>query len=87
MDTPQQAAARLRWRCRRGVKELDLLLQGFLERRYPRLSAREQALFRRLLDETDPDIHAWVTGRTRPENPDYLSIIDPLRQGLRHLSG
>ena len=81
------AAARLRWRCRRGIKEMDLLLQGFLERRYPMLGAREQAAFQALLDEADLDIYAWITGQATPENADYLSIINPLRKLMSRSPG
>ncbi len=65
----------LRWRCRRGTREMDLLLLRFLERDYPHLNARQQSLFGALLDEADPDLYAWITGRENPVNPDYLPII------------
>ena len=65
----------LRWRCRRGARELDILLLGFLERDYPDLGARERSLFGALLDEADPDLYAWITGQSEPSNPDYLPII------------
>ena len=67
--------ARLRWRCRRGTREMDLLLLRFLEQDYPRLNSREQSLFGSLLDEADPDIYAWITGQAQPANPDYLPLI------------
>ena len=75
MTSVNDSAARLRWRCRRGTREMDLLLLRFLERGYPRLSARDQALFGALLDEADPDLYAWITGQAEPANPDYLSLI------------
>ncbi len=74
------AAARLRWRCRRGSRELDLLLQGFLERGYPALSPQDQDRFRDLLEENDPDIYAWVIGRAAPANPAYQGLVDAMRQ-------
>ena len=76
MESMNDNAARLRWRCRRGARELDLLLLRFLERNYPHLGAREQSLFGALLDEADPDLYAWITGQSEPSNPDYLPIID-----------
>ena len=76
MEPVNDNAARLRWRCRRGARELDLLLLRFLEREYPHLGAREQSLFGSLLDEADPDLYAWITGQSEPANPDYLPIID-----------
>ena len=72
--------ARLRWRCRRGTREMDLLLLRFLERDYPHLDAGEQSLFGALLDESDPDLYAWITGQTEPANPDYRPIIDRINE-------
>ena len=69
------STAQLRWRCRRGTREMDLLLLRFLERQYPHLDSREQSLFGALLDETDPDLYAWITGQSEPSDPDYLPII------------
>lgn len=78
----QADTARLRWRCRRGTREMDLLLLRFLEQGYPRLSAGEQSLFDALLDEADPDLYAWITGRAEPANPDYLTLIGKI-SGMR----
>ena len=78
LDLPEHAKdsiARLRWRCRRGARELDLLLLRFLERDYPHSNARERSLFETLLDEADPDLYAWISGQAQPDNPDYLPII------------
>lgn len=75
MESVHDSIARLRWRCRRGTREMDLLLLRFLERDYPHLGAGEQSLFGALLGEPDPDLYAWITGQTEPSNPDYLPII------------
>ena len=75
MAHADNSTSRLRWRCRRGTREMDLLLLRFLEQGYPRLNAREQSLFSSLLDEGDPDLYAWITGQTQPANPDYLPLI------------
>ena len=76
--------ARLRWRCRRGTREMDLLLLRFLEQDYPRLNSREQSLFGSLLDEADPDIYAWITGQAQPANPDYLPLIGKISPIAHH---
>ena len=82
MASVNDSAARLRWRCRRGTREMDLLLLRFLEQGYPRLSAGDQALFGALLDEADPDLYAWITGQAEPANPDYLPLIGKI-SGIR----
>ncbi|MEO1765660.1 succinate dehydrogenase assembly factor 2 [Thiobacter aerophilum] len=51
--TSERELARLRWRCRRGMLELDLVLLRFLETAYPRLDAAGQAAFRALLELED----------------------------------
>lgn len=53
---------RLRWLCRRGMKELDLLLLRYLDTRYTQASADEQLAFRTLLDQDDPVLWSWLSG-------------------------
>ena len=53
--------AQVRWQCRRGMLELDILLLSFFETHYDALRLEEQAAFCRLLEASDPDIHAWLT--------------------------
>ena len=72
--------SRLRWRCRRGLREMDLLLQHFLDAGYPTLDDHERHIFERLLDESDPDLLDWITGRRPVPVPDYASLIAQLRQ-------
>jgi antitoxin CptB len=58
---------RLLWRCRRGVKELDLLLTGYLERQFDSMDDQALADFEALLECSDPDLLDWLTGRREPE--------------------
>lgn len=71
--------SRLRWRCRRGTRELDLLLQDFLGCAYATLSDGERRLFEDLLDESDPDLMDWICGRADPARGDYLPLLLRLR--------
>ncbi|MCK7576885.1 MAG: succinate dehydrogenase assembly factor 2 [Chromatiales bacterium] len=50
----EEQMGKLRWRCRRGMKELDLLTLGYLERHYPTAPAEEQQAFADLLELQDP---------------------------------
>jgi antitoxin CptB len=72
--------SRLRWRCRRGIREMDLLLQNFLSVCWNGLNAAERRAFDRLLDESDPDILAWIAGRAEPPDAEYPALIRRLRQ-------
>jgi len=53
---------RLRWLCRRGMKELDIVLGGYLDTCYPNASADEKAAFEALLQLEDPLIWSWLVG-------------------------
>jgi antitoxin CptB len=48
--------AKLRWQCRRGTKELDLMLLDYLETRYPTASVEEKAHFVELLKLDDAEL-------------------------------
>ncbi len=71
---------RMRWRCRRGLLELDLILNGFLETRYAHLDADQRRLFNELLEETDNDLLDLAMGRCEPE-PHYRMMVEMLRTG------
>ncbi len=75
--------SRLRWRCRRGMRELDQLLGWYLESRYPRAGSAEKAAFAALLDQPDPELWSWLLGREHPERADWRAIIDEIRAGDR----
>jgi len=62
--------AKTAWRCRRGTRELDLVLLGFFERHYDRLPAAEKTLFRQLLGEQDPVLSAWLLRENNRETKD-----------------
>jgi len=66
--------SRLRWRCRRGMRELDMLLLGYAENHYVRAVPAEQKAFRRLLSTPDPDILALLTGRALADD-EHLSYV------------
>lgn len=66
---------RLRWQCRRGLKELDVLLEPFMEEHYRDASPEEQALFQRLLAEEDVDLLAWFMQYTVPEDAEMARIV------------
>lgn len=72
--------SRLKWKCRRGMKELDLLLEGYLAGRYPKAGEAEQGAFKALLELQDPVLFDYVTGRDRPVSEDERRVIDALRR-------
>lgn len=69
---------RLAWRCRRGTRELDLLLGGYLQHRYARAPAAQQGAFKRLLELPEPQLLALLTGRCEPQDKDIAHVIHGL---------
>ena len=57
---------RLRWRCRRGMKELDLLLGRYVEERFCSAPNADQQAFRLLLEAQDTVIYGYFLGRETP---------------------
>ena len=80
LETTDVELSRLKWRCRRGMRELDVLLERFLERQYSTASTEIRTAFARLLSLPDPEIFALIMGRQIAENPELRDVI----QWLRH---
>jgi antitoxin CptB len=81
METDEAELRRLRWRCRRGMRELDQLLTRWLDRRWAHAPEAERGAFLRLLDCEDDRLWAWFLGRERPADAE----IDALVRGIREL--
>ena len=78
--TRQRRLDRARWRCRRGMKELDVLLERFAARALHRLDDRELDALERLLGEPDQDVHAWlVSAAGSPPPPEMRGIVALVR--------
>lgn len=75
-----EAERQLRWQCRRGLKELDVLLEPFMETHYLDLDPEDQALFRRLLEQEDVDLLSWLMQYLRPEDPELERMIHVILQ-------
>jgi len=73
-------AQRLRWRCRRGMRELDELLARYLEHDYPSTSAAERDAFARLLDLQDPEIFGYLVGRGTPAEEGLRDVVARIRR-------
>ncbi len=68
------------WRCRRGVRELDVIFGRFLETDYPELSGEQKLAFQALLEEQDPLIMDWLFSRTDCTRSDLRDIIVLLKR-------
>jgi antitoxin CptB len=74
--------AKLRWRCRRGMKELDVVLLGYLERYYTQAPAEEQETFADLLELQDPQLYAFIIGREIPADETVANVVGKLRTAI-----
>ena len=74
-----RTAARLRWRCRRGLLENDLILARFLDARGNVLEGSELAALDRLLDLTDGELWELLSGRAEPQDETLRPIVASLR--------
>jgi len=71
---------RLRWRCRRGMLENDLILERFLDARGESLTEAEVASLDRLLDFADGELWDLLSGRAQPEDTALRSLLSALRR-------
>ncbi len=79
-DTRIQKA---KWRSRRGMRELDVLLTGYIDTHCSTLNEAQWQTFEALLAESDMDLYAWFTGRSAPSDPDYTALVATIRAGSK----
>jgi antitoxin CptB len=70
---------RLKWKCRRGLLELDLVLERFLESKAASLDGDSLALLDELLDYQDNDLWDIVNGRSEDYAPRHKALVEVLR--------
>ena len=74
-----RAPGRLLWRCRRGMKELDVILERFAREGLPRACPAEHAAFERFLGLADPEIAACLLADGRLEDPVMQALAVRIR--------
>lgn len=67
---------RLAWQCRRGIKEVEVLLVPYFEQCYAQLTSAEKQCFERLLAQHDVELFEWFTTRSRPEDAELAAMVD-----------
>jgi antitoxin CptB len=81
-DSGDAELSRLRWQCRRGMLELDLLLNRFLDAGFGQLDAPARADFVRLLGYQDQIIHDWLMGRAVPADAALRRLVGQVRAAM-----
>jgi len=71
---------RLRWRCRRGMRELDQLMLRYLDGRWPAADESERALFLQLMDTEDDKLWRWFMGYEQCPDAELAALVERIRQ-------
>ena len=79
-DTDDRQRARLLWQCRRGMLELDAMLQSFMDRRYDDLSPAGRQAFEMLLRAPDQLLLDYLMGHTVPVDPEVADVARQIRR-------
>ena len=70
---------KLRWRCRRGMRELDQLLDRWVERQWRQSPTAERAVFLRLLDIEDDTLWRWFLGHEVSSDVEIAALVEKVR--------
>lgn len=68
--------AKLKWHCRRGMLELDLILMRFVEHHLDAMSDAQLTQFEALLACTDPELFSWFMEQEKPQDGELAAIVD-----------
>ncbi len=69
---------RVRWRCRRGLLELDIVLGRFVDTHYARLSEKERQIFEEFLDMPDNPLWDMITGRQDAGSDEQAALLEKI---------
>ncbi len=67
---------KLAWRCRRGTKELDVLMQKFLDEYYLDSTPALQHAFESMLDMQDPELYDLLVGRQKSTDENINQVVE-----------
>lgn len=81
-----QPISKLRWHCRRGMRELDILFLHYLEQHYQNASEDEQLAFEALIDTSDPIITDYIFNRQNPPSTSINKVVAEMQHYLQRLS-
>ena len=85
MDTKPQEfePGRLRWRCRRGMRELDAALLAYLDNHYTEADDAEKQTFHELLAVPDPELMQYVVRSSASQQSDSAAQFEPILKKIR----
>ena len=71
---------RIRWRCRRGMRELDQLFGRYVDRQWAQAPEAERGVFLRLLDCEDDKLWRWFMGYEHCPDAELAALVERIRQ-------
>lgn len=77
---PAKVDSRLRWRCRRGMLELDILLNEFLDKQYTELSIEQKNIFDQVLEYPDQLLYDLFLGHMESSDNSVSELVKTIRQ-------
>ena len=72
--------SKLRWKCRRGMLELDVLLERFLDNHYDHLSSIQKASFEQFIDYQDDELFGFLLKGIKSKDPQINELIKIMLQ-------
>ncbi len=74
--------SKLKWQCRRGMRELDELLLNYMENSYPQAPHEQQMAFAKILECSDDDLYIWLIQKQIPEQAEdaLRTVLTALQQ-------
>ena len=78
-EADERELRRLRWRCRRGMRELDQLFERYLDRAWRQADEGERVVFLRLLETEDDKLWHWFMGNDAPTDADLAALVARIR--------
>ena len=75
--------SKIRWQCRRGMLELDIIFGKFVDQHFEKLSDNEKQAFVKLLDQPDVTLYAWLLKYENPIDPQDEMIIRKIQTALK----
>lgn len=80
MDAEEVEFRKLRWRCRRGMRELDRLLERWLDQQWRQSPTAQREVFQRLLDSEDDKLWRWFLGHEAPADVEIAALVEQIRR-------
>ena len=72
--------SKIRWQCRRGMRELDELLSSYLENKYQETSDKEKIAFNKLLELSDPELVKLLLTPYQSDVPQINEMVGKIKK-------